>query len=111
MRPKVINIKDAPKGWERNPAYVYIGRPKGKKPEDCRVGEYGFLGNPYPLPSGSPRGTTLERYARYLQERILEPEFHQAVKTLSGKTLVCFCKPNPCHGDILADICEELNHD
>ena len=26
---------------------------------------------------------------------------------LKGKTLACFCKPNPCHGDVLAKLADE----
>ena len=27
---------------------------------------------------------------------------------LKGKTLGCFCKPQPCHGDILIKLIEKL---
>lgn len=32
--------------------------------------------------------------------------FRQAVFQLKGKTLGCFCKPNPCHGDVLGAMAE-----
>lgn len=135
MRPQVINIKDAPRGWENNPQYVYIGRPRksdcpkmttflsrDEEAEYITAGEYGSLGNPIPVgptPNNEPcpwcekthheRGGTLKCYEMYLGWRIqADPKFFQVIKALAGKTLVCFCKPNPCHGDILADFCEEL---
>lgn len=137
MRPKVINIKYAPRGWENDPQYVYIGRPRrnpvpkmahyfgndGSVTTMVIAGEYGSLGNPIPVgptPKGEPcvwcgrtyhvRGGTLLCYEHYLTWRLsADPKFYQQVKELAGKTLVCFCKPFPCHGDILAQVCEELN--
>lgn len=105
MKPKVINIKDAPRDWRANPDYVYIGRGggwgnpfiRGKKCQDC--GEV-----------HSEPGSTLPCYEKWLRTCVLpSPSFAAAIKMLWGKTLVCFCKPNPCHGDILAQVCEELN--
>ena len=28
---------------------------------------------------------------------------------LDGKTLGCWCAPNPCHGDVLVRLCEEAH--
>ena len=30
------------------------------------------------------------------------------VHTLRGKTLLCFCKPKPCHGDVLAEMADRV---
>ena len=91
MITTVINIKNAPIGWINNPDYVYIGR-AGK-------GLTGYFGNP----------TTLKKYRGYLESRIDEDiGFREKVMNLYGKTLVCFCKPKPCHGDILAEYAERL---
>lgn len=97
----VVNIYRLPVGWQRDPQYVYIGRP-GK-------GVPGPWGNPFRLVSGNGRGATLERYRRWLIRRLWdEPDFRAEVAGLSGKTLVCFCKPNTCHGDILAEAADLL---
>lgn len=78
---------------------VYIGRP-GK-------GEIGLFGNPYPLAKESERGSILEKYKKFFLARLEhDDEFKTEVLKLNGKTLGCFCKPRPCHGDI---ICEYLN--
>jgi hypothetical protein len=33
-----------------------------------------------------------------------KPELIAALPELSGKKLGCWCKPNPCHGDVLVDL-------
>lgn len=84
MKGKVVNI--------RNENYdVYIGR-FGK-------GQNGYFGNP--ITEGT-RKEKLERYESYLLDRIEQDnEFREHVKNLHDKVLGCFCKPKPCHGDIL----------
>lgn len=102
IKPKVIHISQVPKDWKTNDQYVYIGR-SGK-------GMSGYFGNPIRLPAGSNRGATLEAFKEYAIARIEEDaEYREAVKNLSGKHLVCFCAPQPCHGDILAELCVMLH--
>jgi hypothetical protein len=94
---RVINIRSAPKGWKENPQYVYIGR-SGR-------GMDGYFGNPFPLREGETRGATLERYRFWLEQKMeADNEYRERVMELRGKTLVCFCAPQPCHGDILSSI-------
>lgn len=90
----VIHIRDAPRGWQADENYVYIGR--------AGHGLDGYFGNPFRLGAGEQRGATLERYARWLANRMkTDATFAARVSGLKGKTLVCFCKPSACHGDIL----------
>lgn len=90
---------------------VYIGR-AGK-------GQDGYFGNPVrigykcPVCSSvhSSGGDTLPCYEKYLRDRLFHDEtFRLSVKNLLGKVLGCFCKPKPCHGDILIKVCKELNN-
>lgn len=103
----VANIRTLAPGWEQNPEYVYIGR--------AGRGFDGRFGNPFPLGPHEERGSTLERYRAYLWSRInadspeYAPDFTRAVAGLHGRTLVCFCAPKPCHGDILAAAAAWLN--
>ena len=58
--------------------------------------------NPYKLTKGKPRGDTLEEYKQWLWIEILEERITKNdLFALKDKILVCFCKPLPCHGDIL----------
>lgn len=92
MKTTVVNI--------RYDQYdVYIGR-AGK-------GQDGYFGNPFPLTDKSKRGSTLENYKAYFDKRIeTDPEFKERIFSLKGKRLGCFCKPHPCHGDIIAEYLE-----
>jgi hypothetical protein len=90
---------------------VYIGRPGKGKPNS-------IFGNPIALNRVCPecdaihtaKGSTLKCYEKYLVRRLTqEPMFRAAVKALQGETLGCFCKPNPCHGDVLAKYAHKLN--
>lgn len=84
----VVNLR-------REPYDVYIGRP-GK-------GQSGPWGNPFRLESDAQRGATLQRYREWLDAQIAQGKIsRQSLAELSGKRLGCFCKPQPCHGDILA---------
>ncbi len=118
MKPKVINIKDAPALWWRDYNFVYIGRAK------IGYQRTGYFGNPFKLGEVCTRcgdehltpGSTLKCYEAWLRDTISAPVgmegsrlFASEVKALWGKTLVCHCKPGPCHGDILAQVCAELN--
>jgi hypothetical protein len=84
-----------------DPQYVYIGR-AGK-------GMSGDFGNPIVLERESDRDKVLQEYRIYLEKRVEEDvDFRTKVMDLRDKTLVCFCKPKPCHGDILVEMVEKL---
>lgn len=92
----VIHIKDVPPQWKNDSRYVYIGR-KGK-------GVDGYFGNPYRLKKGEQKGASLSRYEDYFYKRLeTDPEFARRIRSLKGKVLVCFCKPRPCHGDVIVE--------
>lgn len=86
MVTRVVNLR-------RERYDVYIGR-AGK-------GQDGYFGNPFTLQKHGPEALTL--FLRYFLERLdREQEFFDRVSALQGKTLGCFCKPGPCHGDVIA---------
>lgn len=94
MKTTVVNIKSS--------AYdQYIGR--------AGHGQDGYFGNPFILKPWMKRGETLERYRKYFYDRLAsDPEFKERIHALRGKTLGCFCKPLPCHGDIIAEYLNQL---
>lgn len=85
----VLNKHRLP-GKQMPPGAVYIGR--GSK-----------WGNPWVIGKDGTREEVIEKYRTALWDWVKkEPE--QATKALAelhGKDLVCFCKPAPCHGDVL----------
>ena len=89
MQTVVVNIK-------KEPFDVYFGR--------ARRGEAGYFGNPFRIGNGVSREDAVERFQAYFADRIeKDSEFRRRVLALRGKRLGCFCKPNACHGDVIAD--------
>lgn len=78
---------------------VYIGR-AGKKQD-------GYFGNPFRVNRSGDKAHldgVLQKYRDYFNERIAhDAEFRTRVLALRGKRLGCFCKPGPCHGDVIAE--------
>ena len=80
---------------------VYIGR--------AGQGKDGYFGNPFRLETTMTRGGTLDRYRKYFYHRLsADEEFRRRIGELRGKTLGCFCKPNPCHGDIIKEYLDRM---
>ena len=87
-KTRVVNLRQ--EGYD-----VYIGR--------AGRGQDGYFGNPFPL-GRQGRGATIERYRGYFLNRLRTDErFARRVRELKGQTLGCFCKPHPCHGDVIAE--------
>lgn len=89
---------------------VYIGR--------AGNGQDGYFGNPcklnqlckYCSMTHEWPTATIPCYRRYFEERIAQDdEFKKRVGDLAGKRLGCFCKPNACHGDIIAEYVNGLS--
>ena len=103
MSATVINKRS--KGFVSNNNQIYIGRGSP-------------WGNPFThLPLSRTNAQfqvatdeeSMIRYEAWLRERLAkEPEFRLKVLKLDGYELVCYCKPRPCHGDILIKLIEEL---
>lgn len=94
LKTSVVNIR-------KKPYDQYIGR-AGK-------GHDGYFGNPFKLEAGEPRGNTIERFKVYFYERLKnDSEFKRRIDALKGLVLGCFCKPYPCHGDVIADYLNSL---
>lgn len=109
--PYIINIKDAPEGWEKDDSFQYIGR-AGK-------GQDGYFGNPIEFNKPCPvckkihtekdRTDVYDCYMVYAKDRIeKDPEFKNKILNLKNKILVCFCKPKLCHGDGLVFLYKDL---
>ena len=96
---RVVNIRH--KGnWD-----VYIGRAGREGLEGIR--HDGYFGNPFRIKRGQNRDQAIARFKNYFLQRIAEDaEFKARVEALRGKRLGCFCKPLPCHGDVIADFLE-----
>jgi len=73
---------------------------------DVYIGRRGMWGNPFPIVPGTDetRERVVERYKEYFENEILnDPVRHKALLSLRGFRLGCHCKPDACHGDVIAN--------
>ena len=63
--------------------------------------------NPFPVRVWGRQGC-LDRYREYLEE---SPELLEQLPTLCWQTLGCWCAPEPCHGDILAEYVRQIERE
>jgi hypothetical protein len=69
---------------------VYIGRPSK-------------WGNPFAIGRDGSRAQVIAKYRAWVLAR---PELVAALPELRGKTLGCWCAPQACHGDVLAELAQ-----
>lgn len=70
-------------------------------PGDTFIGRPSKWGNPFVIGSDGDRETVIEKYRGWVVE---QPELMAALPELKGKRLACYCAPQPCHGDVLAEL-------
>lgn len=92
---------------------------KYKESYDVYIGRGSPVGNPFSHMAGTKalyrvntRDEAVESFEFYIRGRMLvEEDLVKYIKSLKGKTLGCFCKPQACHGDVLVRLVEELTHE
>ncbi len=83
---------------------------KYKEPFDVYIGRGSVWGNPFTVQQYG-RELCIAMYSTYIQERLNnEPELVTQLLALKGKTLGCYCKPKPCHGDILVRLIQQYSN-
>lgn len=85
IHPKVVHCK-------REPYDVYIGRPSK-------------WSNPFHIGLDGTREEVIAKYRAWI---VQQPDLMAALPELKDKTLGCWCKPQACHGDVLAELVEKL---
>jgi hypothetical protein len=73
---------------KEDPNAVYVGRPTQ-------------WGNPYVIGKDGNRDTVIAKYRGWL---LRNPELLAQLPTLRGKKLACWCAPQACHADVLAEL-------
>lgn len=98
MKPTcVVNIAD---GAQFD---VYIGR-AAPRARDARCHEESPFANPFRVGQDGTREEVIELYRRHLLD-CLEKDpgtWIPRLRELKGKRLGCWCKPEKCHGDVVA---------
>lgn len=72
---------------------------------DVRIDRATKWGNPHHIGRGCSRERAIELYEIHVRSR---PDLMAALSELKDRTLGCWCKPLPCHGDVLVRLAEEL---
>ena len=73
--------------------------------EDVYIGRGSSWGNPFPIGHGRTREQVVADFEGWANA---QPWFLDAVRReLPGQRLGCFCKPEACHGDLLAAIAND----
>ncbi len=97
--------------------FYHIGK---KIPEDgVYIGRYNknfnlqgsLFANPFPMKDNSEeeRSRVIQEYQQWLEQQIKTNKITKNdLLQLNNKTLVCFCHPKSCHGDILKETVELL---
>lgn len=67
---------------------MYIGRPSK-------------WGNPFQIGKDGSRIIVIKKYYEWIKT---QPQLLNSLSELKGKKLGCFCKPAPCHGDVLVEL-------
>lgn len=84
MKTRVVNVR-----YEK--CDVYCGRPS-------------ILGNPFKIGRDGNRDEVIRKFIAYFKHRILtDTAFKAYVDSLDGLRIGCWCKPKPCHLDIVAE--------
>jgi hypothetical protein len=100
----VLNFNDVKEHWNRKeqvwafPEMVYIGRTNKSKNLPASI-----WANPFAISAKVPRDEALRRYRLYV---LTSPELVAALPELIGKTKICWCAPEACHGHVLDELLE-----
>lgn len=80
----------------------FIARAVNKRTDDfdVYVGRPTKWGNPFTIGKDGTRDEVIEKYRAWL---LTQPDLLAEIPKLRGKRLGCWCKPEPCHADVLAD--------
>ena len=89
--------------WNSDPNHIYIGRDMSRHVAGALGSKWG---NPFKAKKANKHSLSkcLKRYEDYVRN---SPDLFNALMELEGKELGCWCKPFPCHGDILIKLFKE----
>jgi hypothetical protein len=88
---KVLNARQV--GKQSTPGRVYVGRPSQ-------------WGNPFVIGRDGSRDDVIAKYRAWI---VRQPALITALHELRGKDLICWCAPERCHADVLAELANERN--
>lgn len=76
---------------------------------DVFIGRPSAFGNPFKIGIDGTRKDVISKYRKWFYNKLTNKFFCNSVLSLKDKTLGCYCKPKPCHGDIIIEFLENVN--
>lgn len=86
MKTTVVNCKT-------DPEHVYIGRPSK-------------WGNPFLLGKDGSRQEVIQKFREWISQN---GKLLSDLVELKGQKLGCWCHPQACHGDVLAELADKID--
>jgi len=91
----------------KHPFDVYVGR--GRCP---KTGQFSKWGNPFSHQINSiarfktnSRKESIDKFREWIET---QPQLMNSLAELKGKTLGCWCAPQPCHAEVLVELAERF---
>jgi uracil-DNA glycosylase family 4 len=78
-----------------------------KSPYDVYIGRPSKWGNPFTIGKDGTRAEVIEKHRLWLME---QPDLLNSLDELKGKRLGCWCRPEACHGDLLAILANDVEY-
>ena len=76
-----------------------------KESYDVYIGRPSKWGNPFKIGADGSREDVIHKYRIWILANT--SLIKQIRSELRGKTLGCWCRPNACHGDVLAELADK----
>ncbi len=75
-----------------------------KEPYDVYIGRPSKWGNPFKIGTDGSRQDVIHKYRFWILDNT---SLNKQIRSeLRGKTLGCWCRPDACHGDVLAELAD-----
>lgn len=90
----------------------YVANMRTRLPGDVYIGRGSVFGNPFVMndKSDEERTRVIAEYKTYFLDRVeKDSQFREEVLALKGRSLVCYCAPKPCHGDVILEWLESYD--
>lgn len=101
----LLNMEPIPEGENvmKRPIVVNM---RNTQNYDEKIDRTTGFGNPFIIGRDGDREEVIAKYKEYAEN---DPWIQKNLHKLAGKRIACWCAPDPCHGDVLADMVEELD--
>ncbi len=105
IRPQHNNLRE----WMADPNNIYVGRANVVFIDRARYPPAASpFANPFTVKEHGREGALI-RYDDWLKRKLAaEPDLEHVLLGYYGKTLGCWCAPEPCHAHILLDAINKI---